>query len=124
MSAGDALSDYSGAIRAIGAGRRLAAAVHNVMYDIDQEYPDIVLTPDSIIQDVDTVEDVAARPRVIMPMRSVAETAKGLELEKGFDEEMARNEAGRCLQCGLICYMRQEETAPVQIEAATEEASA
>jgi len=25
-------------------------------------------------------------------------------VEKGFDESRAREEASRCLQCGLICY--------------------
>jgi formate dehydrogenase (NADP+) beta subunit len=124
LAKGDVLSDFSGAIRAIGAGRRAAAALHNVMYDIPQDLPDIVLTPESIIQDVDAVEDVAAQTRVIMPMRSTAETTTGLELEKGFTEEMARNEAKRCLQCGLICYMRQDEQAGVQIESSVEQASA
>jgi hypothetical protein len=26
-------------------------------------------------------------------------------LEVGFDEDAARREADRCLQCGLICYL-------------------
>lgn len=123
MAQGDALSDFSGAIRAIGAGRRAAAAVHNVLYDIPRDLPDIVLTPESIIQDVDDVDHVPAQSRLIMPMRTTAESTGGLELEKGFTEEMARAEAKRCLKCGLICYKRQEEPAEVQIEPAMAQAN-
>jgi formate dehydrogenase (NADP+) beta subunit len=40
-----------------------------------------------------------------MPLRSLKDSGDVIELEKGFDEHMARKEAGRCLRCGLICYM-------------------
>ena len=29
-----------------------------------------------------------------------------METAKGYSETQARTEAGRCLQCGLICYRR------------------
>jgi len=29
---------------------------------------------------------------------------EGVEIEKGYDQAQAMAEAGRCLQCGLICY--------------------
>jgi len=50
--------------------------------------------------------------RTIMPLRSPKEAGDLIELEKGFDEHMARKEAGRCLRCGLICYMHTGKKKP------------
>ncbi len=47
--------------------------------------------------------DHAAIPLAQLECRAIVIHACG-ELERGFDEEMARTEAARCLQCGLICY--------------------
>ncbi|MEN8246174.1 MAG: FAD-dependent oxidoreductase [Thermodesulfobacteriota bacterium] len=104
FSRGDVPSDYSGAIKAIGGGRRAAATVHKIINDIGLSLPDNVLTAGSVIQDVDHVEQVAALPRAIMPQASPREMAASLEIEKGFSKEMADAESRRCLQCGLICY--------------------
>lgn len=101
---GDVLSDYSAAIKAIGAGRRAAASVHEVMYDISLEHPENVLTPESKIQNIHHANDVLPDSRKIMPLSSPSELPRTGELEKGFSEEEARAEANRCLQCGLICY--------------------
>jgi len=104
FSPGDALTDYSAAIRAIGAGRRAAASIHQLIYGISLSYPERVLTEDAYIQDVDRVEDVKTQPRQIMPTCSPGEQSACREIEKGYSAEQARAEAGRCLQCGLICY--------------------
>ena len=106
FSAGDPLTDFSAAIRAIGAGRRAAASVHRLLFDIPLELDEGVLTPDSRIQDVDSVHNVNPTPRQIMPIAGPRELAETRELEKGFTESQAIQEAGRCLQCGLICYER------------------
>ncbi len=117
LSKGDALSDFSGAIKAIGAGRRAAAAIHKTMYQIPLTFEDRLLTPESIIQDVDEVHSVEPDARRIMPIAESLELEKGMELEKGFDRKAATEEANRCLQCGLICYNRSEaDSAPVQIQ--------
>ncbi len=115
---GDQLTDYSGAIKAIGGGRRAAASIHRSLYGIDLDMPEGVLTPEVYVQNVDHVEEVRAYPRRIMPVADSRELAAGSELEKGFDEHTARAEAGRCLRCGLICYRHDVSTdAPgVQIE--------
>ena len=112
---GDALADYSAAIKAIGAGRRAAASIHLLMSGVDPALADEVITPQSSIQDVDHVEDVAASQRQIMPICSGTELAVCGEIERGFSEDAARTEASRCLQCGLICYER-----TVQIEESVE----
>ncbi len=99
FSEADVLSDFSAAIKAIAAGRRIAASVHQVMYGETPALAEHVLTPSVVVQNVDRVADVAAVPRQIMPL-----DPQGVELELGLDEASARREAQRCLQCGLICY--------------------
>jgi formate dehydrogenase (NADP+) beta subunit len=101
---GDVLADYSAAIKAIGAGRRAAASLQQMMYGIDPSLTEDVITPQSILQNVNHVESVMACQRQIMPLCSGRELAACGEIEKGFSGEMARAEAARCLQCGLICY--------------------
>ncbi|MBW2041273.1 MAG: FAD-dependent oxidoreductase [Deltaproteobacteria bacterium] len=108
LAPGDPVTDFSAAIRAIGAGRRLAASVHQMMYGIGPALPENVLTPDADIQDVDHVENVASDPRRIMPLADSRELDQSVEIEKGFTPETASEEARRCLQCGLICYRRDD----------------
>jgi len=103
---GDPLTDYGAAIKAIGAGRRAAVSIHQRLYGIAPELPDDVITPRSVLQDVDHVEGVSASQRRIMPLHGGNQAEPLGEIERGFDEQMARLEASRCLQCGLICYSR------------------
>ncbi len=108
LADGDILGDYSAAIKAIGAGRRVAASIHQIMYGISPDLPEKVITPKSILQDVDHVKNVGACTRQIMPLCSGKELSVCGEIERGFTEGMAHKEAERCLQCGLICYERSE----------------
>ncbi len=106
LSRGSEMTDFSAAIRAIGAGRRGAASIHEVMYGIDLTLPENVVRPSMIYQDVDHLENVEKAPRQVMPVCAGKERITCKELEKGYTEQMARKEAARCLQCGLICYER------------------
>ena len=106
LAQGDVLSDYSGAIKAIGGGRRAAASVHNIIYGIPVAHPTNVLTSASMIQNVDSVCQVKAESRTIMPMASTEAEQANEELEKGFSESMSAKESARCLKCGLICYQK------------------
>ena len=115
---GDVLSDFSGAIKAIGAGRRAAASIHQVMYGIVPSLPEEVLKPESFIQNVHQVRQVAAQTRQIMPLCNVKNPAGRNEIELGFTQDQAQAEAERCLQCGLICYEQK------QTDLACEEAAA
>jgi NADPH-dependent glutamate synthase beta subunit-like oxidoreductase len=119
FSEGDVLSDYSAAIKAIGAGRRGAVSLHQVLYGLGPSLTDNVITPESHIQNVDAVEAVADARREIMPLRSGLELVRGDEIEKGFSEAVARKEASRCLQCGLICYNQTGEPESLDTEEAT-----
>jgi NADPH-dependent glutamate synthase beta subunit-like oxidoreductase len=101
---GDVLTDYSAAIKAIAAGRRVAASIHQLMYDLDLELEETVLTSESKIQNVYSVSEVLPASRTIMPLCISSDPESCPEIEKGFTEQMAKDEASRCLKCGLICY--------------------
>jgi NADPH-dependent glutamate synthase beta subunit-like oxidoreductase len=111
---GDVLTDYSAAIKAIGAGRRAAASIHQVMNGIPLELDDKAIGPQSYIQNVSCVEAVTPFPRQIMPICSGPELKRCGEIERGFSEDLARKEAGRCLQCGLICYRTVSSRKPTE----------
>jgi len=108
LAQGDDLTDYTAAIKAIGAGRRSAAAIHQVLYGNPIELPSNVVTPQTWLQNVDHVHHVNASTRQIMPVGGPREMAMGEDIEKGYSKEMAEKEANRCLQCGLICYQKAE----------------
>lgn len=101
---GDPVTDMDAAIKAINAGRRGAAAMHMIMYGDPLSLPEDVITRNSVIQTVESLENVTPSPRHIMPTNSRGDIDAGAELEAGFSETVARNEAARCLQCGLVCY--------------------
>ena len=111
---GDSLTDFSGAIKAIGAGRRAAATIHKLIYDIPLDLPENVLKADVPLQNVDHVEAVTASQRRIMPLADSRDLAQLMELEKGFDTATAQAEASRCLNCGLICYRHVENQKPLE----------
>ncbi len=111
---GDVLTDFGAAIKAIAAGRRAAASIHQIMYGLEVALPETVITPDSMIQNVDCVSNVKSNQRKIMPLTDVKNLPNVGTLEQGYDENDARAEASRCLQCGLICYEK-EETPVVHI---------
>lgn len=101
---GDPITDFSAAIRAIGAGRRGAASVHQVMYGLPISLPENVVQSDADVQNVDHVEKVNAKSRQIMPVCADKDLDACGELELGFSESALHTESSRCLQCGLICY--------------------
>ncbi|RJP75987.1 MAG: electron transporter RnfB [Desulfobacteraceae bacterium] len=109
LSEGDPITDMSAAIKAIASGRRGAVSLHKVMYELDLELSANVLTPNFPVQDVDHLDHVIATPRQIMRIEKI-NNAEEQEIEKGLDENMAKAEADRCLQCGLICYKQTEST--------------
>ena len=108
LTDGDVITDFSAAIKAIGAGRRGAASIHRLLYGLDLELPRDVLTGKTLIQNVDRLEEVKSAPRQVMQLNDIHDIpGLALEIEKGFNEEQALAEARRCLQCGLICYSDQ-----------------
>ena len=65
---GDVITDYSGAIKAIAAGRRAAASIHQMLYGMTPDVPEKICTQDDLIQNVDAVDAVAPTVRHIMPV--------------------------------------------------------
>ncbi len=105
LSEADAVTDFSAAIRAIAAGRRAAASAHQIMYGIEPELSEKVVTSETVVQNVSHIEQISASARQIMPLCNVSDiSAQCPEIELGFDREKAKKEADRCLQCGLVCY--------------------
>jgi NADPH-dependent glutamate synthase beta subunit-like oxidoreductase len=117
---GDVLADYGAAIKAIGAGRRAAASIHQIMHGLSPNLTEQVITPQSVLQNVYHVEKVQANQRQIMPICSGKELAICGEIERGFSTDMAQEEASRCLQCGLICYEHTKTTTVDEKEESSE----
>ena len=111
---GEVVTDYSGAIKAIAAGRRAAASIHQVIYGMAPDVPEKVCTQDTLVQNVDAVQAVASSARHIMPLAAPGDLDREGQLELGFSEEEGRAEASRCLQCGLICYAHTEKGTEIQ----------
>ncbi|HKK00072.1 MAG TPA: electron transporter RnfB, partial [Desulfotignum sp.] len=113
LSDQDVISEYPAAVSAINGGRKAAAAMHNLMYGLAFADPDKMITPQTPVQDVSALHQVAPSPQNIFDMATqkqdqTAHTSRTSGQadagSTGFSEKNALNEAERCLQCGLICY--------------------
>jgi formate dehydrogenase beta subunit len=118
FSKSNPVTDFSSAIKAINAGRKAAASIHQAMYKILISVPEYMVTSDSVVQNVDHVEKVTLTSRQIMPLCAVENLDECKEIEKGFTQEAAQKEAERCLQCGLICYEKAQNQAALSADAA------
>ncbi|MFP4193302.1 MAG: RnfABCDGE type electron transport complex subunit B [Desulfosalsimonas sp.] len=115
LGQGDPVTDYSAAIRAIAAGRRSAASVHKIMYNLDFELPGNVISEDSVVQTVTSVHGVEVSGRNIMPACEPEDVPhKCPEVELGFSGRQAKSEADRCLRCGIICYAAKSAAGEVE----------
>jgi NADPH-dependent glutamate synthase beta subunit-like oxidoreductase len=103
LSKQDVISEYSSAVAAINGGRQAAAAVHHLVYGIEFPNPEKMITPLSVLQDVNSLTHVPLSPRNILEIATSREERKE-KFSTGFSLEAAQKEAGRCLQCGLVCY--------------------
>ena len=104
----DPMSDYRAAVEAIGAGRRGAASVHLYLTGKQVVPPENMITTLTKVLDVAQAENLMpVESRQKMPeLSSEKRVDLSLEIELGFTEEEARLESARCLNCGLICYIR------------------
>lgn len=112
LAYGDTLTDFSATIRAIGAGRRGAASIHQIINGNIAENPENVITLNSYVQNIDAIFNINTSARHIMPVCNVDMDPACMEIEKGFTQDVAKAEADRCLQCGLICY-KQNDTSNI-----------
>ncbi|MBN2419548.1 MAG: RnfABCDGE type electron transport complex subunit B [Deltaproteobacteria bacterium] len=109
---GEEAGDYKAVVEAIGAGRRAASSVQQYLSAVSVVAPFNMIKSDTKVLNVDNLEldKVKKFPRVKMPEISKEDAINypDMEIAKGYSESQARTEAGRCLQCGLICYRRME----------------
>ncbi len=110
LSDQDPTSEYPSVVSAINGGRKAAAAIHYIMYDIEFPESSKLITDNSLIQDVFAIDDVSSSARNIMKSPHPVKKP-GDDFSSGFTIEQAEDEAGRCLQCGLLCYEKNHKSA-------------
>jgi len=96
FAGGDAVLGPATVIEAIAMGKQAAKAIHSFLRGEK-------LTPDETPPVVKGIpkEGIQKKPRKKMPTLPIKQRIKGFEeVELGFDEEMAVEEAQRCLACG------------------------
>jgi formate dehydrogenase (NADP+) beta subunit len=107
---GEEMGDYKAVVKAIGAGRRTANSAHRFLTGRSVEAPFNMVKTCTDVLNLRAIEPVKTAFRVLMPELSRDERADdpNAEIELGYSESQALEEAKRCLQCGLICYRRIE----------------
>ena len=104
------VSDSSAVVRAILSGRRVVRGLHQHLSGEEiTGIASLAAEADEILN-VSEIDGVPNLPR-IEPGGEMREPGTGAdwmasEELSGLDDEAARKEAERCLQCGLICYKR------------------
>ena len=99
FAGGDVVSGPATVIEAVAAGKEAAISIDRYLQGIDlkEGRP----AERERVKDVPT-KGVAKKPRAVMPLLSVAERIKSFnEVESGFDEKKAVEEANRCLNCAV-----------------------
>jgi formate hydrogenlyase subunit 6/NADH:ubiquinone oxidoreductase subunit I len=99
-------------VEAIGAGSRAAIAIDCYLRGEEVELAEELLPLKSVeIEDMD-ISDVVSKNRQPMPRLPLRERAGGFkEVNLGFSEQVAIEEASRCLNCGVCAWCRQCEKA-------------
>jgi len=115
---GEVTSDYKAVVEAIGSGRRGAISVNKALLGEAVETPPNMIRRHTYVISVEELEPIARSGRQKMAEISAEERLvdPSAEIELGFSEEQALQEAKRCLRCGLICYRRTE--APAEAKSA------
>ncbi|TET65567.1 FAD-binding protein [Candidatus Bathyarchaeota archaeon] len=102
FAGGDAVLGSSTVIEAIATGKKAAVSIDLFLRGEDLKYGREEKTL-PIVKDVRT-EGIKKKPRQIMPAFSVEQRVKSFEeIELGFTEKMAIEEARRCLSCAACC---------------------
>ena len=107
---GEVTTDYKAVVEAIGSGRRAASSIHHYFSDEPVAPPAHMIRTHTRVLSLDQVKPVSLSHRHRMPEipREARIREPSAEIALGYSEKDAREEAGRCLQCGLICYRRQD----------------
>ncbi len=112
FACGDAVTGPATVVEAIGAGSRAAIAIDRYLRGEELELAMEWLPLKAVeIEDMD-ISDIVSKNRQPMPCLPIKERARGFkEVALGFSEEVAIEEASRCLSCGVCAWCRQCEKA-------------
>lgn len=106
------ISDASAVVKAIISGRRLVRAIHQHLSTGAVEPVANLACEASEILNIDEIDGVAPceRQGANLPIREPSTPTDWLAVEElpGLSDEEAKQEAARCLQCGLICYTKDQ----------------
>jgi len=116
FAAGDAARGGGTVIEAIAAGHRAALSIERYLKgeELFESHPakEEQLADPLAKLSAEEVEQLRGRPRQTMPALPVRQRVTGFEeVALGFDEETARREAQRCLNCAVCSECRQCEVA-------------
>ncbi len=101
FAGGEVISSPSSIVDAIEMGRKTATSIDRFLGG-DGEIEDVFVEPDIANPNFGCDEAFYDKPRVQMPLLSSDErTSSFNEIELGFDEKLALEEANRCLRCDL-----------------------
>jgi len=106
FAGGDCFTGPGLLVEAVAAGRFVARSIH--YYLRDGKIPPVEDAQREMIPEalLDSIVNVRERPRAT-PYELIGieeRTTTWLEIEGTISEEVARNEADRCLNCGIYCY--------------------
>ncbi len=105
FSGGDGARGAATAVEGIRDGRFAASGIHKLLMGTDVAVPPNWLSRPPKLPGIDEGVEIPRGERVHMRELTVEERALNFEeVELGLTEEMAKREADRCLQCGLVCY--------------------
>ncbi|MDY6933882.1 MAG: FAD-dependent oxidoreductase [Spirochaetota bacterium] len=109
------INDNMAVVKAIGRGRKIARATHFYLNEKELTPQENMIKTDMEILDVEGIENVDAITREMMPKSEIGfqygeitRMYEKTEINIGLTEEMAKKEANRCLDCGLICYKKSQ----------------
>jgi len=108
FAGGDAVSGPAGVIEAIAAGKEAAISIDRYLRGLDlaEGRPRALKKVEKVSK-----EGVETKPRNAMPLMEVDRRKGFEEVELGFDEKMAIEEAKRCLNCAVCSECRECEKA-------------
>ncbi len=119
FAGGDAVTGADLAVRAVAAGKLAAVSIDQYLGGRpvlgDPEMVNVLLTRMGEPELAEFFREIEAADRPVMPELPPAERVKSFaEVELGFPEELARQEAARCMHCGCwkssTCQLRQYAT--------------
>jgi formate dehydrogenase beta subunit len=101
FAGGEVINSPSSVVDAIGMGRRVASSIDKYLGGNGQ-IDDIFIEPDIPSANLGRDEDFYDKARIKMPLLSLEQRQSSFdEIELGFDENLALEEANRCLRCDL-----------------------